>query len=249
MTLADPCWKNGMANWTPSGSVVEISQFVHQGGQTIISRQAIEGGVEQAKRAAEVGKVAAKDAFAAFLKFIVDPVGGLPSAYESLGNKASLSAGIVFCIAFVIFCLLGVKIVEQFVQSGLLSMIGGVWVRVILTVFMPCICLPFSLLVIRSLGSSVKDFHADIFIAGSALLPLGMFILLSALLAQFWQVVAVSAIFAWSYLLLILFTGLTRIYRISEARTAILLPLVLTVTMGITGMVAYLLFSGLVPRF
>lgn len=167
----------------------------------------------------EVGqkvKVASSDAFAAFKVMAVNPVGGLPKAFDSLGRQRALAAGVVFGVAFSL-----ILVIAFIVALGKVDMrpnLRGITGMLVLGA-VPFVSIAGASALARKLfrgdGGGIEG---DVFIAGSALLPLGFVILASGFLGVGnAEVTALLAVVAVCYSLNMLFVGSTRLSRIPEA--------------------------------
>jgi len=94
---------------------------------------------------------------------------------------------------------------------------------------------------LRGSGQIAHDF----FLAGACQIPLAVFNL-AVLLFGFnnGNVLGVIAVFALCFVILMLFVGLTKIYRLSEQVSAFAVPIMLI----LGGFVGKLIFSGLVSH-
>jgi hypothetical protein len=169
-------------------------------------------------------KVASQDAVAAFKVFATNPVGGLPSAFESLEKPRARGVGIAFAGVFALCVVFGTYMT---MPSWGKPDIKGIFGLLILGAVPPVGIAGVSALA-RKLFSSAGCFDGDIFIAGSALLPVGFVVLLTGILGMGnIEVVAVLTAFAGCYTILMLYTGCTQISKISDAKAAATVPVML----------------------
>lgn len=183
-------------------------------------------------------KTASQDALSAFKVFAVNPVGGLSTAFESIDKTRALWAGIFFALVFDVLMLLGMYLGIKKVQGGIGSLLGfypsleglrfGDVIKLLIFGAIPFISLAVSSIVARKIFRGTDGVEGDVFIAGAALLPFGFFAFLMGVLgiANF-EVVAILFVFAICYTILILYSGCTKISKISEGGAALAVPLML----------------------
>lgn len=193
-------------------------------------------------RSSEVGvkvRAASRDAADAFKVFAVNPVGGLPAAYESLGETRAIAVGLVFAAIFDICILLGTYIILPAWSrpAGITSLF-----KIIIFGAVPFIVLFGAVSLTRRIFGGEGSIGGDSFIAGASLLPFGFIALLGGVLGMGnIEVIAVLAVFALCYTILMLYTGCTRISKISEARSALAVPFMVI----ISGWLAKILYSAM----
>jgi hypothetical protein len=181
----------------------------------------------------EVGqkvKSASQDALGAFKAMAVNPVGGLPTAYQALGKQRALAAGLVFGVIFTL--VLGVTITIQLMKVDLTPNLKG-FVTMILLGVVPFLSIAGASLIVRKLfrgdGGSVGG---DFFLAGAALLPIAVVLLATALLGSSnIEVILLLAVFAFCYSMNMLFVGSSRLSKIPDALVtpAVAVMLMLTI--------------------
>jgi zinc ribbon protein len=178
--------------------------------------------------AADKVKAASKDAFQAFKMFASNPVGGLPGAFENLGAKA-LGAGVFFgALCSLCFFLLFIRMF-----GGHLGF-GG-YVRLIFASFVPFLALALANFIVRLFFGGTGGLRCDPFIAGASLLPLGIFALVGAILGVRDQgVFSMLSLFATCIPVLMLFSGLTRICKLSERVATAAVPLMVLICLWLT---------------
>lgn len=209
---------------------------------------------------------ASQDAINAIKKFAANPVGGLKPAYESFDKKRALEVGIFFLVFYELCILLGMFIVyERYQQAigsfgnfgnmgdigsmGLLNLLNpfiigfgndkmGNLFKLILGLAVPFVSIAVSSAVARNLFRGEGRMEGDIFIAGSALLPMGFLILLTSILGMAnIEVIFILSIFAWCYTILMIYTGCTKISNISDSGSAIAVPLMIMLSAWLTKVV------------
>ncbi len=192
----------------------------------------------KAAEAAEAVKKASEDALGAFKIFALNPVGGLPDAATALGSTRALSVGIVFgvvtAIAMTLSVYIGPTIISMFAPQGIVG-----FIKLLL-----CSALPFaSLFAVTYAAAKICRSTASLgdcsFIAGAACLPTGIMVVVAAVLAKIdANLVLAALIFSGSITVLILFSGLTRICKMSERVATLTLPLMLIASGWLTQIVS-----------
>ena len=188
--------------------------------------------------AAELGqRIAASsaDALAALRQLVIDPVSGLAAAYTAMGDSRAQAAGIALAAFFAIAAALGVSLGARRALGGLLSLAGGQGFGGFLKLVVVFLIFPLAMTAIafavRKLLRAVPPLAADLFTCGAAVAPLGVAILISGVLGVAnGEVIALLLMFASTYLLLMLFAGLTRIGSLTEKAAAPTLPILMLMT-------------------
>jgi hypothetical protein len=244
LTPADFCWKEGMSQWTPLHAIPEFGPSVQAYAAGGAASRPMIG--DKGKQMLDVGKAATASAFTAFLKFVLNPVRGLPLAYRTLPKKGALSAGIVFIVAAEI-CLLMILMVSGMGQY----MPFGVWVRSGIFMLMPAVGFVVALGATRKMTGSLETIHADFFVGGSAHLVLGLLSLVTVLLMKLLGANALSAIlvlicscYLVCYVVLILYSGLLNIYGLNDSKASLLVPLILVIAACLMYLVNSTLMEG-----
>ena len=178
--------------------------------------------------AGERMKAASADAFTAFKTFMGNPVGGLADAYDSLGAAKALGVGITFGVVFAVCILLSMyRVVPEFLRPG---GVGG-FLRMVVIAVTPFVALLVATVAVRTVFRGEGAIGIDSFLAGAALLPFGFIALVASILGPTnWNVIQFLAIFSISITILMLFAGLTRIYKLSERMATIAVPIMLLIT-------------------
>lgn len=170
----------------------------------------------------EVVKTTFQDAWATAKTFMPNPLGGLLQAFTRLERQRALNVAMVFGVTFEVCFVLGMSLILQRLEAPshtgfLLLIIIGIIPFVNLTVTSG-----FARLIFKVKGSLT----GDLFIAGASLLPLGLLLLVSGILNN-WAVSAILAVFALCYMILILYSGCSKIANISEEKSALTVPIML----------------------
>jgi len=185
------------------------------------------GGVNSAEVADKV-KAASADAVAALKIFAADPIGGLSSAFESLDKQRAMMVGIVFGAAFVLCLTLGGALgVSRFGGLGIVDILRTLIMGAV--VFMSIVG---SSALARMAFKGAGSLEGDFFIAGTSLLPMGLFALLSGVIGfGGFEIITILFVFAMCYTVLMLYTGCTQISKLPDSRAALAVSAMLTISM------------------
>lgn len=176
--------------------------------------------------AGERMKAASSDALGAFKTFMGNPVGGLADAYNSLGPARALGVGITFGAVFAVCTILAVYRVMPFRPEG-----AGGFLRILLFAVVPFVALMVSALAVRTIFRGEGAVGSDSFLAGAALLPFGFLLIIASLLGvRNFEVTYYLSVFAVCLTILMLFAGITRIYKVSERGATLAIPIMLVAT-------------------
>jgi len=185
-------------------------------------------------------KTASKDASHAFRSFATNPVGGLPVSFAELGAPRAMGVGIVFAVFSILCVFIGVYVAlpafskPDFGDSLKFIVFGAV----------PFVSLLAASAATRKIFGGVGSVHGDSFIAGAALLPFGLLVLVSSILGLAnLEIAALLVVFALCYGILMLYTGVTRISNVSESRAAFAVPVMIIVSFWLTKII----FGAMLP--
>ncbi len=175
--------------------------------------------------AADKIKAASKDAFEAFKMFASDPVPGLSVAFESLGPARARGVGIAFGVLFALCVVFGAyRLLPEWGRPHGFTR----FIKILVLGVVPFISLLGAIVLGRKAFRGEGGFGHDSFIAGASLLPFGVVALLAGILGiGNIEVIAVFTLFAVCLTILMLFAGLTRIWKISERSATVAVPLML----------------------
>lgn len=187
------------------------------------------------------------DAVRAFGALLVNPVGGLRTAYATLGHTRALGAGLGLVVLFALLGALAASVAAGRSTAGWFGMFavgdyGSSRLSTFLKTFTGLLVLPGAMTFVchgfRRLTSSGGSLVPDLFTAGASLLPLGLASLIAVLLgAGNFEVASVLMLFAVCYLVLILFTGLKELGALGEKAAAPATPLALLASLWLTKVV------------
>lgn len=176
-------------------------------------------------------KTARTDALAALGILFRNPVGGIDDAYQQLDDQRAIGVGVAFALLFDVFLLIGVLIGLERMSSipgvNYLAMMSGSdfgagsSIKLLILGLTPFVSLLAAVssarLVFRGSGRPA----GDVFTAGTALLPFGLFFALAAVVGGFVpEILIVLLVFAIVYTILILYRGCTTIAGIGEGAAA-----------------------------
>jgi len=185
-------------------------------------------------------KARCQDAFQAMKIVAANPVGGLPGAFQSTEKRKAMEVGIAFAVVFEICAVIGLDLALPHWAGG--PNFADV-LKLLILGLVPFGALAGACALARKvLGASGGSTESDVFIAGTAVLPFGVVLLITGIVGfSNFEVIAIAAAFANAYSILILFSGCTRISGISEQRAAPAVPVILL----ITAWISKILFSAM----
>lgn len=167
---------------------------------------------------ADVGRMvkeASSDALGATKKIASDPIAGIATSFATLGAQRAQAAGFAFGLAFAILTALASALAAA--KLGASDSTLKLALSVFLVALVPFLALTLTSAGARKVLGGTGTWSSDVFVAGIALQPIGIFFLLAAILGGAnWQVIAVLSFVAWTYMLCILFSGSTRLVGIPE---------------------------------
>lgn len=189
-------------------------------------------------------KVSSRDALGVMKRLLVNPVGGLPAAFATLGPDRAMTAGIALCVAYALAVAAGsVMTVSQLErltgtflgQAGaeLLAKLGGLdasqGIAGFLKIAVKALVLPASIAAvgfgIRKIASASAPVAADVFTAGAALVPWAVATVIAGIIGLGnAEVVLLLYFFATVYLVLMLYAGFTRVGGMSDSAGAPAVP-------------------------
>ncbi len=176
---------------------------------------------------------AARDAWFAFRTLTTNPIGGLPQAYEALGERQAAIVGVIFALAFAACA--GVSSSDLLSKIGLTlpASSGAAGVIAKATVgLIGLASIALGSLSCRKLFGGRNGVAADIFLAGTALLPFGACLLALYLLGS-GNVLLVTAVLVTGacWAVLILYAGCTRLHAISETASTLAVPAIIVISL------------------
>ena len=172
-------------------------------------------------------KATSKDALGAFRSFAVNPVAGLQPAYAALGDAKALRTGVAFGVVSVVcFLLGGYLMLPPFMREDLFRFLGfGGVMKCLLFAVVPFVCTVAGSAAVRKMLSSQGTLGGDCFTSGAALLPVSFCMLLAGILSLGnLEAIAALSVFAGCVCILMLFSGYTRISKLTERAGSIAVP-------------------------
>ena len=190
-------------------------------------------------------KAAAGSAFSALKTFAGDPVGKLPAAYEALGDERARRVGLAYGLVSLVGFLLGGYLLLPF-REGLFDFLGfGGVMKCLLFGVVPFGCTALASFALRTVLGGRSGTGSDVFVAGASLLPVSLAMPINGLLGyEHYAAMAVVTVFAASTGVLMLFTGFSRISRLSERAAAFSVPLVLVLVVWLAKLLAASVLGG-----
>lgn len=177
----------------------------------------------------EVSKEAAKDAVEVSKSFFSDPIGGLSNTFTKLGDIKSRSVGILFIVFTIIIFVIGFS---QTISNY--NYYSNTFIKSILIIIVLEAIVFFSLMLSRAALNGQGSINSDFYITGLSLAPFGLLIFISSILGiqSIWSFFAYLC-FGITYTVLILFSGLTKIYKFSDSKSSIIIAIILFLLMNI----------------
>ncbi len=167
-----------------------------------------------------------KDALQALKALAINPVGGFSTTFDSLGAARALGVGIVYGAAFALCLLFATYLVLSDWWGRPQGFTG--FVKILVISIVPFISFFAAATATRKVLRAEGTLGHDSFVAGASLLPFGGVVLFGALLGiGNVEVTAAFALFTACLTILMLFTGLTRIFKTSERAATFAIPVML----------------------
>lgn len=170
---------------------------------------------EVASEVASKVKSTLNDAIQGLKIFLINPVGGLPVFFQGLGKERALGVGIAFGIAYVVcFVFACQKFLTQLSSNSSLF-------NLILASAANFLSIAGASFLTRKLFRGYGSFQGDIFIAGVALVPASLLLLMSSLLGiTNLEIIVIVMVVAITYTILMIYTGCHKISGIPENAAA-----------------------------
>jgi hypothetical protein len=189
-------------------------------------------------RLGKQAREASGNAWMAFRTLAVNPVGGLPGTFASLGASRALQVAVVFAVFFDLCFVIGAYRLARTSFPwgfGVGESWFGIVAKLVVLGVVPIVASTGALLLARKLlrgqGSPIGDF----FIATTALLPQGVAALLSGVLgAGNPEVIAILVIFALCLSVLLIHQGCREVSRIGEPGASLAVPVVVLLSLWLS---------------
>lgn len=181
-----------------------------------------------------------KDSWRALQLIFRDPIGGIARAYRDLGDRRALLAGVIFAIAMDLCELFAIlKILPSYVSVSFGDVLQILLYGLSLPVF-----LFVSLTVLSKTTVKTVSWQAAAFVSGITVLPLaGMSLVVALIGIASDEVLAVFGMFAFTFTIMLLFSGCTKILQFSDRSSFVLVPVVLMISAGLSFLVIKTLVS------
>jgi hypothetical protein len=176
----------------------------------------------------------------AFKLLAVNPVAGMPSAFERVGASRALGVGIIFSVVSAVL----ISFTAMSTNSALRGMFGGSFfekntVKMFFNLFVifivPFVSLTAVTMMARAVCKGDGSLGHACFVVGASLLPISILLFLLRFIGLGnLEVMVVLSVFSVCTTLLMLFIGLTRIMKISERGASIALPVLLIVAVWVS---------------
>ncbi|MCI0650948.1 MAG: hypothetical protein L0Z55_03600 [Planctomycetes bacterium] len=196
-------------------------------------------------------KSTSKEALNAFKRLATNPVAALPETYATLGDAKALSSGIAFGVVSAVCFLLGGYMLLP-VREGLFDFLGfGGVMKSILFSVMPFACTAAGSIAIRRVTAGAGGgFGGDCLIAGAAVLPMSLLLPISGLLGTGnLEVVVPLGVLAGCLGVLMLFSGYSRISKLSERASTFAVPIVVLLAAWLTKVLSTSIMTGGGPNY
>lgn len=205
----------------------DIAAFCGACGGTIIRVEAQAGATEATGRSAEIERLA-RVTWNVLKAIAVNPVERVPKTFFEFQKLEALKTGLVLAGLFDLCTMIGLFF-------ALPRWVGSPGFADILKFLLFGIVPPAA--VTGAIALARKTFHgrngtieSDVFVAGASLVPISVALLLSGLLGSASiDIMAILAVFAFVYTVLILYTGCTRISEIEIPRAIPAVPIIILI--------------------
>jgi hypothetical protein len=205
-----------------------------------------QAGAAKAAAVADTVKAAWGSAFGALKSFAGDPVGRLPATYAALGDDKARRVGITYGVASLVLFLFGGYLLLPF-REGLFDFLGfGGMMKCLLFGILPFGGTVLGSLAVRKVfGGQGGGLGGDLFVSGAALLPISLAMPINGLLGyENYAVMAVLSLFAGITGVLMLFSGYSRISKLSERAATLAIPIVVVLVFWLGKTVASSVLGG-----
>lgn len=188
---------------------------------------------------------AANDAGATLLRLGANPAGALQSAFSSLGEQRALGTGVALGVLFAIATMVAAWIAAMRISIGFQP-------RLLFGALLMGLVLFASLAAAGAAGRKLLrgggSLGADVFLAGVAVLPIAILLLIaSSVGGRNFEVIAIAAVLFCTYLLNILYVGVTRLTGISEPLASPLIAAMLLLSLWLSKVALFAAVGGFNP--
>ncbi len=202
-----------------------------------------------------VVKASSKQAISALQGLAGNPVGALKQTYDTLGDAGALRVGVSFGVVSVVcFLLGGYLMLPSFIREDFFQMVGfGGVIKCIIFALMPFVCTTACGLGLRKAVGSAGGIGGDCFIAGTALLPISIWALLSGIVGLTnVDFIGILTVFAFCIAIMIFYAGYTQISMVPGRLATYAVPLTIVLSLWLSSVVGRSIIStdalGPTPR-
>ena len=179
---------------------------------------------------------ASRDALQVLRRSLADPVDNVGAAYEALGERRAVDAGIALTVAFDLTIVLAIQIGARKTLGWLAPMITGdssviSLLKAAILAAVPAVALMAVLLAAQRAFAARLDFRRAVFAGGVTLIPLALMLLIASFLGVAnLEVIAVICVAMLSYTTLLLFSACRDVLGIGGSKAAALVPVIFIAT-------------------
>ncbi len=258
----DMIWREGQPDWVAAGTVKGLFP---EGTPGVVpppppptsqpersTAQGMYGPAPDLRQATAAAKEASQQAVGAAKLLLNDPMGGIAEAYNSLGPGKALPVGIVFILVLLVSHLIvsaigsHTSIIPRPPSFEFETYFWGFIGLVLFVGTLLGVCI-----LIRINTNPELSYSADVFLVGTSILPLGLGVLLTgllnAILKEGFFVYIIDAslmLFAETLMVFFLFSGLTKIHKVTERAATLFVPLMLIAGFAIARMLWYMVVKA-----
>jgi hypothetical protein len=234
---------------TPEGS-----SFCQGCGTAIGSVPPFPNAPAPAKFDAEI-KARSLDALEALKLLVKDPSGGIIKSFNMFDATGAKVVGAIFGLAYSLAVTIAALVLFSSITGSFGGSFGlgfplgmggssfGMVVKFFVISLAQFAALCLSCLIARTMFKGTGNVASDIYIAGSCLLPTAACLLVGWLGYVSFYLVLAAFIFAVSYTILMLYAAWVHIVKVTEAKAALAVPVILIICGGITGIVLRILLD------
>ncbi|HET8797088.1 MAG TPA: hypothetical protein VFO89_05360 [Thermoanaerobaculia bacterium] len=182
---------------------------------------------------------ASKNALHALKLLLRDPVGSIGAAHESLQTKA-LDVGIAFCVLFILSWIVAIRMIGRLAARTSFGIFGFSLgfkevLQIALVAVVPIVSIVAIFFVLQMLAAKRNDLPRALFAGGAVLLPMAIFNVAGGILgAGNAEVLALVALFALCYTILLIYAACRDVLGIPSAWAAASVPVILLATAWLT---------------
>lgn len=183
---------------------------------------------------------ASKDAVRALKLLLADPVGSIGAAYNGLTSRQGLDVGVAFCVLFILSSIVAIRMIGRLAQRASFGFMGfslGIKevLQIALVAAVPIVSIVAIFFGLQLLATKRNDFSRALFAGGAVLIPLALFNIIGGILgAANAEVLALVAIFALCYTILLIYAACRDVLAISSSWAAAAVPVILLATAWLT---------------